>query len=111
MLPFQLNPTGSAFPSNRVGCIWDKKRDQTFQLSYEQTTPYHLWNTYDNSFNYTKGDTVFIYTSIFAPTDLKESVQHHWEWYNSKTKTWNLTDTISYDVTGGLQGGFLGIYI
>ncbi|NIT61556.1 MAG: DUF2914 domain-containing protein, partial [Aliifodinibius sp.] len=53
-------------------------------------------------------DTVFVYTSIFAPTDLSKSVQHQWQRYNRSSEEWNTSDNISYEVIGGRKGGFRG---
>lgn len=85
-----------------------EKNDETFLVTYEQTPFYSFWETYDNTFNYSPGDTVFVYTSIFAPTDLKKSVQHEWSWYEKETDTWHVTDRISYTVLGGRKGGYRG---
>ncbi len=85
-----------------------EKEDGTFFVSYEQTAFYDIWETHDETFNYAPGDTVFVFTSIFAPTDLKKSIQHEWKWYDPETKQWNSTDTIAYEVLGGRRGGFRG---
>lgn len=84
------------------------KQDNVFQVSYEQTAFYDFWETYDKTFNYSQGDTVFVFTSIFAPTDLAKSVQHEWKWYDNEKDIWNTTDTISYEVIGGRKGGYRG---
>jgi hypothetical protein len=85
-----------------------EKEDNTFLVSYEQSSLFSFWKTHDKTFNYTNGDTVFVFTSIFAPTDLKKSVQHEWMWYEPKSDQWNTTDTIGYKVLGGRRGGFRG---
>ncbi|WP_445666311.1 DUF2914 domain-containing protein [Fodinibius sp. AD559] len=77
-------------------------------MSYEQSALYNPWETYDKTFNYAPNDTVFIYTSIFAPTDLSKSVQHQWQHYNPSLKEWHTSDNISYEVIGGRKGGFRG---
>lgn len=85
-----------------------ERTDNTFLVSYEQASLLDFWKTYDNTFNYSDGDSVFVFTSIFAPTDLKKSVQHEWRWYEPNADKWNTTDTIVYDVIGGRRGGFRG---
>lgn len=85
-----------------------EKENGTFRVSYEQTAFYDFWETYDRTFNYSEGDTVFAFTSIFAPTDLKKSVQHEWKWYDPDSYQWHTTDTIRYNVIGGRRGGFRG---
>lgn len=85
-----------------------RKKDHIFRVSYEQKSLYNFWNTYNKTFHYSAGDTVYVFTSIFAPTDLKKSVRHQWKWYDDDTKTWHSTDSIKYDVIGGREGGFRG---
>lgn len=85
-----------------------EKQDNRFLVTYEKAGFFNFWENYDKTFNYTPGDTVFVYTSIFAPTDLKKSVQHKWAWYDPKADQWNTTDAISYEVIGGRRRGFRG---
>lgn len=85
-----------------------EKENDTFSVTYEQPGLYTFWKSFDETFNYSGADTVYIYTSIFAPADLKKSVLHHWQWFNSETESWNTTDKISYEVTGGRRGGYRG---
>jgi len=84
------------------------KKDQIFRVSYEQTAIYDFWKTYNHQFHYQADDTVYVFTSIFAPTDLKKAVRHEWRWYDPQKDRWNTTDTIAYDVLGGRRGGFRG---
>lgn len=85
-----------------------EKDDNNFQVTYEKPTFYKFWQPQDHTFNYRSGDPVFIFTSIFAPTDLKKSVQHQWRWYDGRSEQWKTSDTISYTVLGGRQKGFRG---
>lgn len=85
-----------------------EKQEQDFMVSYEPAAILNFWKTYDKTYNYTTGDTVYVYTSIFAPADLKKSVQHEWRWYEDKTEEWKTTDVISYEVTGGRKRGYRG---
>ena len=85
-----------------------EKKEDIFIVSYEQSNVLNIWETYDKTFNYSPSDTVYIFTSIFAPTDLTKSVQHQWQRYIPSSKQWRTTDSISYDVIGGRRGGFRG---
>lgn len=85
-----------------------EKQDQLFAVSYEQSAFYDLWETYDKTFNYAPNDTVFVYTSIFAPTNLTKSVQHQWQRYDPSKEEWETSDNIAYEVIGGRRGGFRG---
>lgn len=105
---FNLIPPVPLSLQNGMVAYQVEKKGDTFEVTFEQSGLFNFGKSYNRSFNYTKMDTVFVYTSIFAPTDLKKSVLHHWQWYDPKADHWNSTDRISYEVTGGRRGGFRG---
>lgn len=85
-----------------------KKIDNQYEISYEKPSWYKFWKKSDNPFHYAEGDTVFCFTSIFAPTELKKRMIHHWQKYFPNRNEWITTDRISYEITGGRDGGFRG---
>lgn len=86
-----------------------EKNEPVFEVTYaEQKGVVRLWRTHQKTFNHSKGDTVFAYTSIFAPTDLRKSIQHQWQWYDPSSESWETSDVISYEVIGGRKRGFRG---
>lgn len=105
---FNLIPPVPLSLQNGVVAYNVEKQDDTFQVDYEQSNILNFWETYDQTFSYAPEDTVFIYTSIFAPTDLRKSVQHQWQQFSPLTEQWRTTDEITYEVIGGRRGGFRG---
>lgn len=85
-----------------------EKQNGDFVVTYEKNSWMKFWSTHQPEFSRTENDTVFVFTSIFAPTDLKKSVFHVWKWYNPNTEKWETTDRISYEITGGREGGYRG---
>jgi hypothetical protein len=79
-----------------------------FIVSYESEDSYIFWRKHKMDFSYRPNENVYIFTSIFAPTDLKKSIFHRWKWYNETTKKWEIVEDIGYDITGGRDGGFRG---
>lgn len=57
---------------------------------------------------YKSGNKLYIFTSIFAPTDLKKEINHHWQRKNPTTGEWMTTDKINFEITGGREGGYRG---
>lgn len=82
--------------------------DSTFTLSYEKPRWYQFWKESDNPYNYTKGDTVYCFTAIFAPTELKKSIYHQWQKYSDKKRKWITRDKLAYEITGGRGKGYRG---
>ena len=54
------------------------------------------------------GETASAYSSVFAPTILKTTIVHRWQWYDPIQKEWILKATIVYPIAGGRDGGYRG---
>ncbi|MDE2021719.1 MAG: DUF2914 domain-containing protein [Patescibacteria group bacterium] len=54
------------------------------------------------------GESLYIYSSIFAPTALTTTIVHRWQWYDPMTSEWTTRATIMYPIVGGRDGGYRG---
>lgn len=85
-----------------------QKNDNEYIVTYEKEDWYIFWRSHQINFHREADESVYVFTSIFAPTDLKKSIFHRWKWYNPKTKNWQVTEDIGFEVTGGRGRGFRG---
>jgi len=85
-----------------------EKKDNRYQVTYDAGKWYMFWKEYKSELNINKTDEIYVFTSIFAPTDLDKKIFHLWKKYNSKTKTWDVTDKIGFSIIGGRNNGFRG---
>ena len=53
-------------------------------------------------------DSVYVYSSIFAPTDLNITVYNVWQKYNSVAREWEERGEVSYLIQGGRDEGYRG---
>ncbi|TLP79077.1 DUF2914 domain-containing protein [Maribacter sp. ACAM166] len=83
-------------------------KNNNYEVTYESEDSYVFWRKHKLDFSYTPNESVYIFSSIFAPTDLKKAIFHRWKWYNDSTEAWETTEDIGYDITGGRDGGFRG---
>ena len=83
-------------------------KDNRYLVSYESEDSFVFWRKHKLDFLYQPNESVYIFSSIFAPTDLKKAVFHRWKWYNETTREWETTEDIGYNITGGRDGGFRG---
>ena len=67
-----------------------------------------MLSLFEPKIKYSPGDSLFIFTSIFAPADLKKKVNHHWQWFNGKTENWETMDRIIFEIQGGREQGYRG---
>lgn len=85
-----------------------EKNGHTYQVTYNKEPWYNLLRDYSETHLYTENSDVYVFTSIFAPTELSKTVAHRWKWYNPTTEEWMVTDRIDYEITGGRDGGYRG---
>ncbi|MBI4132692.1 MAG: DUF2914 domain-containing protein, partial [Candidatus Sungbacteria bacterium] len=53
-------------------------------------------------------ERLYVYTAIFAPTDLRTSIYHQWYYYDETRSTWEKRDRLSFSITGGRREGYRG---
>ncbi len=80
----------------------------TYELTGEPQTWYQQYLNYDEVFDETPSDQVYVYDSIFAPTGLTTTVEDQWQYYDASSSVWQSTDSVSYQITGGREGGYEG---
>lgn len=85
-----------------------KKINDEYQITYEESPWYVFWRRNNENFIQKPGSNIYVFTSIFSPTDFKKSVMHQWKWLSPDSNEWEIMDEISYDITGGRDGGFRG---
>lgn len=55
-----------------------------------------------------KGHPVYIYSSIFAPSNLDTTIVHKWQYYDEKNGEWLDKDMLSYRMFGSTDSGYRG---
>jgi len=55
-----------------------------------------------------RGKRLYVYTAIFAPTDLRTGIYHVWQEYDETQNAWITKDRLSFTITGGRQQGYRG---
>ncbi|NJX16665.1 DUF2914 domain-containing protein [Tamlana crocina] len=85
-----------------------KKQNNKYLVSYQKDNSLMFWKDYHQEFFYKPNQKVYVFSSIFAPSDLKKTITHKWNWFNETTEEWEVLDSISYDITGGRHDGFRG---
>ncbi|MGB3608182.1 MAG: DUF2914 domain-containing protein [Psychroserpens sp.] len=83
-----------------------KKESEHYMVTYEPEKWYVFWRAHKLDFKYHPGERVYVFTSIFAPTDIEKSIIHRWQWYNPQTETWDIVDNIDYKIAGGRDEGY-----
>ncbi|MTI41201.1 DUF2914 domain-containing protein [Fulvivirga lutimaris] len=77
-------------------------------IDYEEEESLIFWRDHKFEFIHNPDDNVYVFSSIFAPTELKKSIFHRWKWYNEHREEWELIEDIGYVIEGGRDGGYRG---
>lgn len=84
------------------------KDNGKYVVTYESDAWYIFWRTHKIKFYHHVNEKVYVYSSIFAPTDLNKVVSHRWSYYNPEKEIWEVTDEMTYEITGGRDDGYRG---
>ncbi len=75
---------------------------------YEKVPWYEFWRDTASSYTLSTGNSVFCYSSVFAPANLETPIFHRWEKYNDEAKVWETQSRISFSISGGRDEGYRG---
>ena len=84
------------------------QQTDTYTLKYQKPAWYKFFTSDDQKFYYQPSDTVFCFTSVFAPARLNKKIAHKWQYYSEERKEWLVTDRNVYELNGGRDGGYRG---
>jgi hypothetical protein len=57
------------------------------------------------------GETLSVYSAVFAPINLTTRIAHRWRWYDPQKRHWILQSVVSFRISGGREGGYRGYSI
>lgn len=72
-----------------------------------ETAWYEKWRI-NKKIHLRPGAGVYVFSSIFAPTDLNIKVIHDWQYFDSKENEWISISKISFPIQGGRDNGYRG---
>jgi hypothetical protein len=54
----------------------------------------------------TNGESLSVYSAVFAPIQLKTNVIHVWQRYDETARLWRTESTVRFPIVGGREGGY-----
>ncbi len=79
-----------------------------YLVSYEPVPWYESFLRYNTVFHHAPGETVYVWSAIFAPSSLAITVYHEWQHFDETSNSWVTLQTVQYPIQGGRDGGFRG---
>ncbi|MEQ9309801.1 MAG: DUF2914 domain-containing protein [Balneolaceae bacterium] len=102
-----IPPVPIALDTGLVAHSVEKTKNE-YRVTYERAEWYKFWRENRRKFAYQPKSRVYVFTSIFAPSNLNKKVAHRWKWFSPHTKQWEEIDNINFEITGGRDEGFRG---
>lgn len=98
-IPLSLRDTGLYYSLTRAGgeYIWEGEEETWLDRLIPGQTLHIV-----------AGDPLYVYTAIYAPSDLTATMVHRWERYDTEERRWLVADRLSFAVIGGREEGFRG---
>ena len=66
------------------------------------------WLEFFRDVHVVKGDLVYVYSAVFAPTDISTEIVHHWRYFDKSIDRWVSVNKIPYTIFGGSDRGHRG---
>lgn len=79
-----------------------------YRANYEKTPWYLFWQKRSTDMYWSEGEDIYMFTQVFAPTELRTVINHVWEYYDPNTRRWITRNTIPLSITGGRADGYRG---
>lgn len=103
-IPLSLKEIGIYHQVSRIS-------DDQYEFKFEPAPWYRPFEKTSRVFHWQRGESVYVFSSVFAPTKLTTEIFHHWSRFNELIGQWQKTDTFSYQIAGGRDGGYRGYSI
>jgi hypothetical protein len=84
------------------------QRGAPVRVTFEDPPWYKFYREYDNIYHRVGNEPVFVYSAVFAPTDLTATIVHEWAFWDEANGKWRTTDQITYPIYGGRNEGYRG---
>jgi hypothetical protein len=83
------------------------KTQGEYRLQHEATPWWMFWRKNQSEIHLAAGKPLYCVAAVFAPVGLNTQLVHHWRYYDEK-QGWVSRSRISFNLTGGRQGGYRG---
>ncbi len=75
---------------------------------YEPSQSLFFWKKRSSVIHRDQNGSVYVFSSVFAPTKLNTKIYHQWQYFDAVEKKWVDSSKIELNVSGGREEGFRG---
>ncbi len=85
----------------------ERTEDGRYSVKFEDKKWYDFFEQFE-TYHHINSERVYVYSAVFAPTDLRTKILHHWQYYDAEMGTWKSADKLQFPIYGGRDGGYRG---
>ncbi len=85
-----------------------KRVAQGYEVKFEPAPWYQFWRQENSVINWKSGAPIYIYSAIFAPTDINAKIFHRWYYRNETIGKWQEKSLLGFEISGGTDRGYRG---
>ena len=102
-----IPPIPLSLQQARVAHMVERSSANTYHLRVEPWSILDYVRRGDVYHRY-KNEPVYVFSSVFAPSDLRARIVHRWQYWDNKRSQWETRSTIAFPVVGGRTHGYRG---
>ena len=102
-----IPPIPLALKEGIVAQVLEKQGDGSYIVTHEERTWHDFFERYPQV-HAGPDSRLFVYSAVFAPTDLKTTVVHEWQYRDVASAAWVTTHRVAFSILGGSDRGYRG---
>ncbi len=83
-----------------------RETNGAYRVTFESPSWYAFLRETSSLYHWREGESIYFFSSIFAPTQLNITVLHRWFYYNTLKKEWINRGNVSIPIVGGRDKGY-----
>lgn len=103
-----IPPVPLSLKDGSVAHFVEKTADGSYEVRFEPAPRYLVFREASSVFHWRRGERIYFFSSVFAPTKLNIPILHRWSFYDGAEKKWTGQETFTFPITGGRDGGYRG---
>ena len=102
-----IPPIPISLKSGEVYHFVDRKSDGSYLAIGESSTKWYRKFTTE-VVNLKSGESAYVFSSVFAPTDLTTKIVHDWQYFDQAQDKWISVSKVDFNIIGGRGNGYRG---
>lgn len=85
-----------------------RETNGAYRVTFESPPWYAFLRETSSTYHWREGESIYFFSSIFAPTQLNINIFHRWFYYDRIKKEWTSQGNVSIPIVGGRDRGYRG---